>query len=628
MEIMTQCCGVVLLIVLFAFYSRQKTLPLSTSKAFVGAIIVTFICVCLDIASVIVIYNKDMIPDIIVEIICKAYLISLVGVGFCGFFYVCIDAVTQDVRYKTVLHISIAVAVIGVTIVAVLPIRYHVTATELYTYGPSVLMTYVFAVSYVIGNIIFVYVFKESMHPKRREAVRMWMILWIISALIQFLNNQWLIVGFCSCLGVVILYIKLENPEMNIDKSTGLFNQNALIQYMKQLYSKKQDISVVYVAFGELGKYTIAGHSSVSVDRQIVSFFEELSDAVVFKNVQDEIAVIYHDRAAAKKGLDVIQKRFEYGWGRDGDVVLKPVYIYIEDARIISSFEEFSRLIQYSVQNCLGIKKDNLIVVDSKVIDDIHHEIDVEKLLTDAIEKDWIEMFYQPIYATKSKCFTSAEALMRIRNQEGKIIPPGEIIDIAERNGMILKVGEIVFEKVCRFIKDKQPEKYGIKYIEVNLSVVQCSNEQLADSYLQIMKKYGVDPKMINLEITESASIAGKKILLENMRTLMDYGVRFSLDDFGTGQSNLNYIVDMPVDIVKFDRNMSNGYFENGKIRYVMNAAMHMIHGMQLDIVSEGIETQEQCKMMEDLGISYIQGYYFSKPLPADEFLEFLENQA
>mgnify|MGYP003293774493 CR=1 FL=1 len=102
-------------------------------------------------------------------------------------------------------------------------------------------------------------------------------------------------------------------------------------------------------------------------------------------------------------------------------------------------------------------------------------------------------------------------------------------------------------------------------------------------------------------------------------------GVSFSLDDFGTGQSNLNYIVDMPVQIVKFDRTMINSYFENGKAKYVMDAAMHMIQGMELEIVAEGIETKEQYDTMRALDISYIQGYYFSKPIPEQEFLKFIK---
>lgn len=245
----------------------------------------------------------------------------------------------------------------------------------------------------------------------------------------------------------------------------------------------------------------------------------------------------------------------------------------------------------------------------------------------EAIEYDRVEVFYQPIYSTSEQRITSAEALVRIRDREGKIVPPGVFIEIAEKSGMILRLGEIVFEKVCQFIRRYPLEQYGLHYIEVNLSVVQCSYEDLAQDYIRIMKKYEVSPNKINLEITESASTNAKKTLLGNMEELMEYGVKFSLDDFGTGQSNLNYIVDMPVDIVKFDRSMTNSYFENGKARYVMEAAIHMIHGMNLEIVSEGIETAEQLETMEELGISHIQGYYFSKPLPEEEFIQYLETK-
>ena len=168
-------------------------------------------------------------------------------------------------------------------------------------------------------------------------------------------------------------------------------------------------------------------------------------------------------------------------------------------------------------------------------------------------------------------------------------------------------------------------KKMGLHYVEINLSVVQCAYENLADTFISIMEKHNIEPGYINLEITESASTNAKRTLLNNMKTLINYGVNFSLDDFGTGQSNLNYIIDMPVVIVKFDRQMSMAYFENGKAKYVMDAAMHMIHGLKLQIVSEGIETEEQYREMERLGINYIQGFYFSKPLPEQEFIHFLK---
>jgi EAL domain-containing protein (putative c-di-GMP-specific phosphodiesterase class I) len=166
-----------------------------------------------------------------------------------------------------------------------------------------------------------------------------------------------------------------------------------------------------------------------------------------------------------------------------------------------------------------------------------------------------------------------------------------------------------------------------VEYIEVNLSVVQCENKALANMYIDIMKKYDVNPSFINLEITESASIIMKKTLIENMMALIDYGVTFSLDDFGNGESNLNYIVDMPVHIVKFDKDMTQAYFENEKAKYVLQAATDMIQGLELKIVAEGVETAEQLIELERLGIDYIQGYYFSKPVEERQYIEFLKNK-
>lgn len=199
---------------------------------------------------------------------------------------------------------------------------------------------------------------------------------------------------------------------------------------------------------------------------------------------------------------------------------------------------------------------------------------------------------------------------------------------MAEKRGLIIQLGEIVFRKVCEFIKEYDLKEYGLKYIEVNLSMVQCGYENLADDFIQIMQETKVDPTAIILEITESASLREKSILLENMKKLKAIGVRFALDDFGTGQSNLNYIVEMPIDVVKFDSTMINAYFENGTATYVMDAAMNMIQGMDLAIVSEGIEEKEQYAKMKQLGIDYIQGYYFSKPVETEKFIDFIKENS
>ena len=356
---------------------------------------------------------------------------------------------------------------------------------------------------------------------------------------------------------------------------------------------------------------------------EFVQFISGIQGATVFRCEDDKIAFVFFDAGEMDSGYHKLMERFEKPWGASMLHRITPHWYYVTNPRIVSEEKEYLDLFQYAEQF-----NQDFVRIDEDVVKDLYSEQAIERMLVEAMRENRVEVFYQPIYSTVKNQFNSAEALVRIRDHEGNIIMPGHFIEVAERTGLIMRLGEIVFEKVCRFIREENPAQYGIEYIEVNLSIIQCGYEYLAASYKKIMREHEIPPKAINLEITETASLNEKRTLLENMRELREYGVTFSLDDFGTGQSNLNYIVDMPVDIVKFDRDMIQSYFENDKAKYVMDAAMHMIHGLDLKIVSEGIETKEQYAAMEELGISYIQGYYFSRPLPQEEFLAFIKEES
>ena len=239
---------------------------------------------------------------------------------------------------------------------------------------------------------------------------------------------------------------------------------------------------------------------------------------------------------------------------------------------------------------------------------------------------DRVEVFFQPIYSNRDKCFTSAEALVRIRKKDGTLLSPSIFIPVAEKTGIILELGERVIEKVCLLLKNSDAIKLGIHYIEINLSVIQCEKRDLAKRLISIVKKYDIAPGLINLEITETASISARTILLENMKTLINYGFTFSLDDFGKGESNLMYIVEMPVSIVKLDYDMLKAFFRSPKAKTVVQAVVNMAHNMNLKMVAEGIETEEEIQGMSKENIDYIQGYYYSCPVPQNDFLEFLRN--
>ena len=147
----------------------------------------------------------------------------------------------------------------------------------------------------------------------------------------------------------------------------------------------------------------------------------------------------------------------------------------------------------------------------------------------------------------------------------------------------------------------------------------------LVCKYDEIMKSSHVRPQDINLEITENVPLNHRRILLENMNKLINMGCHFSLDDFGTGESNLNYIVDMPVQIVKFDRTMIQDYFSNERAKVVMKATVKMIKDLGMKIVAEGVETEEQVEGIKELGIDYIQGFYYSVPLSQNDYIKFIE---
>ena len=425
--------------------------------------------------------------------------------------------------------------------------------------------------------------------------------------------------GMCASMEAVL-------TEYLTDRVTGLYNQEGLLLYARKLYNREKNFSLLSVWWNLGVSQADEGEREQAVMLAFARRLPKLDNTRVFKMADDEVWMVFEDQEHVEDTIEKVKSFVEYGRRELGGMA-QAAFTYMPDAALVGDYQEMVHLMQYARWKSSDHSGSNFKRVDMDFVEQMRKEKRMEQMLEEAMKEDRIEVFYQPIFSTAEKKFVSAEALVRMRDRDGNLVPPGVFVSVAEANGKILQLGEIVFKKVCRFFTRERLEQYGLHYVEVNLSVVQCGYPGLAEEYMGIMEKYQINPQYINLEITESASLAAKKTLLENMHRLMEYGVHFSLDDFGTGQSNLNYIVDMPVSIVKFDREMSQAFFRDEKAKYVLNAAMQMIHGMKLKIVSEGIETEEQYRAMEELSIDYIQGYYFSRPLPQAAFLEFLRSR-
>lgn len=620
MSIAVQLCGLLLLFVVLFFYLNCKKVFLNTESAFFMSVLTSVFYMIIDIATVVSLKHETSVSPVYLQIINRLYQISLLVVVYYAILYVFADLYGKTRKYKIVATAFKIALFMEIVLVSVLPMHYMNRGNSYIAAGASVLFAYsVIAVELLIALVALAR-YNHLIDSKRKSVVTGWLILWIVAMVAMIWVPGYVTVSFTIAIGILIIYIKLENPESAIDRETGLFNQNTYGPYISQRFDNGEPFSFIKVL---ADNFSQASHQEMLAFKQnIVADLKYIKETFAFTTNENEFYILYEKKEDADKKFEQLCDKYI----NSNEFVFKPHILYMPDSGIVADINEMMQLFRWASET-MEISEKGIFIIDEKASDNMKCEIEIGKLINEAIENDRVEVFYQPIYSTEKGYFTSAEALVRIRDGEGKLIPPNLFIGIAEKNGSILKLGEIVFEKVCSFLKTSEAVKLGIEYIEVNLSVVQCEYEGLSKRFIEIMNEHNIPGNMINLEITESATMTSKNRLIRNIADLKNFGVGFSLDDFGTGQSNLNYIVEMPVDIVKFDRGMINAYFESHKAKYVMDAAMHMIQGLKLDIVSEGIETEEQLSIMKNLGIQYIQGFYFSKPLPEDECLEFLRKR-
>lgn len=349
--------------------------------------------------------------------------------------------------------------------------------------------------------------------------------------------------------------------------------------------------------------------------------------AIVFQNVGNEFTLIYRkDAYRLSSKLDTLQKQLTR---IATEMNVSFAYLVVKDTKEFTSGEDFlytvREFLETAVQDKLK-KADSICTFTKEDYEKLKEQQATKKMIEEALDEDRVEIFLQPIYSAAKQKFVSAEVLCRIIDRDGTVIQPYKFIDVAERTGLISRVEDMVFEKACQVIKNYNLWDLGLEYIEINLSVKKGETNKLHEKYRVVLEKYNVEPSRINLEITETASISAKENLLKNMNTMIEEGIKFSLDDFGSGESNLNYIIEMPVSIVKFDKDMIQGYFTNPKAKAVVLGTIGMLHSLNLKVVAEGVEEKEQLDEMLALGVDYIQGYFFSKPIPKEDFIQFIRS--
>ncbi len=281
----------------------------------------------------------------------------------------------------------------------------------------------------------------------------------------------------------------------------------------------------------------------------------------------------------------------------------------------------------YVRQKVKGGEKGSVRFYDDEMQKQRELENEIVNDMKEAMEQKQFKVYFQPQYSIKSHEIIGAEALVRWERDNGTVLSPNAFIPVYENNGKIIELDFYVFETVVEFIAENLKAGREQVPISINASSLHASDPQTINTYINILKKYSVDPTMVEIELTETAVVSE----YESVRKLFDsfqlHGIKTAMDDFGSGYSVLNTIVDIPVDVIKIDRGFITSCLETDRGIYFLKHLIDMIRNLGYQIICEGVETDEQIEILRQIGCDEIQGYWYSKPLKMEDYKELLQSE-
>lgn len=422
------------------------------------------------------------------------------------------------------------------------------------------------------------------------------------------------------------------------DDLTGLPNRTLLIDRLSETLRRAHDRRLlVGVLFLDLDRFKVVNESlgHAAGDELLAEVAERINGVIrpgdtVARLGGDEFAVVVGDML--RRGDAVVAAR------RIRKALTQPIRIGDETTVITTSIgiaiadgsEEPEHLLRDADTALYRAKdkgRDVAVVFDDHLRNEAVRRLEVENKLRQAIEADALVVHYQPVLDATTGRLAGAEALVRILDEDGSLIMPGNFIDVAEDSGLISQLGHQVLVKSIHqaaawtheHVRGQQPMS-----IAVNVSARQLNDPEYPTQLREELEFAGLSPKQLSLELTESALIDGNPITEASLQELHDLGVQIGLDDFGTGFSSLAYLKRFPINFLKVDRSFVDGLGTDENDSAIVRATIALAHGLNLTVVAEGVETAEQLALLRELECDHVQGYLFSKPVAPEDFHEFL----
>ncbi|MCM1065890.1 MAG: EAL domain-containing protein [Eubacterium sp.] len=417
------------------------------------------------------------------------------------------------------------------------------------------------------------------------------------------------------------------------DSITGLFSRNYFVRllgdYVRTASETDHIVSVMMIDLDDFHKIN-DGQGMVVGDELIQQFGSVLKELCEEKDVTgchlhtDVYLIAIYDPAGERTAENLhkeIQQRtrrpFKLSNGQELQITFSAgVAEYPEASR---SAIELINCAEIMVFKSKSMGKNIIQYFNTPVLQEFLRTAELESKLKEAVFRHSFQMYYQPQYFAGNKKLRGMEALIRWKDGNKGMISPAVFIPIAEKNGAIIPIGQWVVEQSIRQYAQWR-RQYGYPFImSINISALQYGREDFVDSVIGLIKKYDIAPSEIELEITETILIEDFQAVYDKLMILRDFGIRISLDDFGTGFSSLSYLKKLPIDTLKIDKSFIDTVLTDSATRVITEAIINMVKALGIESVAEGVEEEKQYQYLYSIGCDVIQGYLFGRPLAAED---------
>lgn len=617
--------NLILLGTFLVFYLLEPHLPVSKNRSFLRLVLAEIFVLILDLVSVKCLDNFAAYPvNLHITLNVLYFIAFLFRIAF--FFH--FTVVLFCTRYKKspkimLITYSVFLICVGFAVANLSVPTLFVIDSSGYHKWKFYNLIYICSYFYILLIFILLFAHRRELKKQALICATVYNLILFAGYIVRQLFSRYLIMDFFCMMAIVIIYLSFENSAYYIETKTGAFNLLSLEALLKE--SKKVHSLILGITIRDYeGMREIYSGSKLDIGISLIADFLKKNYSrlsVFYINNGRFVLVGNTDNYSVELIKEEIKNRFNYPWQQeqtDMELFLEVRFVEV-DKELHSSDSTILLQGLLSAFNLLNNALDSDMQISDETLKMIERNTEVKRIVRNAVETKKVEMFLQPLISAKTNRVTGAEALARVRNANGEIMPPGIFIPVAEKNGYINLLGEQMFERACEFVSTHDMEALGLSCINVNLSPVQFLQNDLCTKFSEILKKYNVDADKIHLEITEEAMI-DYALLQKQIQIMKNTGFEFVLDDFGSGYSNVTRLKHYPFINIKVDMEVVWDYFKTHEA--ILPALVKAFKNMGFTVTAEGIENKEMAEGMKSLGCDYLQGFYFSSPIPAEEFAQ------